>query len=284
MLINEAIEAYRWAESNLKPGDEQEVIKFRAFASAMLFRYTADKSYETKLIDDLERIKLPVNENIWGNGDYESLFALWTYALTDNDKVNKQYQKKIIDKVLDYTDYMYVKAAEKRACRMAFPWMQETAVGNATTPFVTPLIMAYEITQDSAYLDYVYTSCDYILGGNPLNLVWTTGLGENSVKDPLMINNWYSDNDEPIPGITVYGPIKLNMSHIRPWKGRTPNIPWHPGFSHNTCYPDKTLWPAHELFFENRLCPITNEFTIMQVSGLVGSVFGYLCAPGIPAK
>jgi hypothetical protein len=47
-------------------------------------------------------------------------------------------------------------------------------------------------------------------------------------------------------------------------------------------YPAVEQWPAHELYFENRYCPITNEFTVHQNIAPAAAVYGYLA--GTPAS
>ena len=55
--------------------------------------------------------------------------------------------------------------------------------GQQTTPLMLPAAAGYVLTKASdpekaeRYLAAIYTTCDYILGGNAINMTWVTGLG-----------------------------------------------------------------------------------------------------------
>jgi hypothetical protein len=140
--------------------------------------------------------------------------------------------------------------------------------GSATTPKNLPLLVAHYLSRDPAYLASQYTTSDYLLGGNPLNMVWVTGLGERSPSEVMHWDSWY--RPAPVPGIVPMGPYRYVPE---PAKG-----PWEPGYAQQVaCYPDTELWPPHELWFENRLTPATNEFTVGNIAE-AAAAYGYLCA------
>jgi hypothetical protein len=75
-----------------------------------------------------------------------------------------------------------------------------------------------------------------------------------------------------VPGIIPYGPYGYEEG--------TAEGPWDPRWGMTTTYPSAKLWPSHELWFENRYCPPTNEFTVHESIGPAAAAFGFLCAPG----
>jgi hypothetical protein len=83
-------------------------------------------------------------------------------------------------------------------------------------------------------------------------------------------DSWYDGRPQPVPGLLVMGPSKHTTEDGRG--------PWSPAYQQKTCYPDAKEWPIHELWFENRLCPPTAEFTVGMIAD-AAAAFGYLRAP-----
>jgi hypothetical protein len=143
--------------------------------------------------------------------------------------------------------------------------------GAATTPDTLPLVVAHALDRNPKYLTTQYTTCDYMLGGNPLNMTWVTGLGSRSPQNIFHIESWYDNMSQPVPGILPLGPYK--------YTGPAPKNSgvWEPSWVHATTYPDAKQWPSHELWFENRLTPAMSEFTVGSIAR-GAAAFGYLCA------
>jgi len=136
-----------------------------------------------------------------------------------------------------------------------------------TTPRVLELIYAYEFSKDQKYLDYISMSCDYFLGGNQLNTVFMTGLGDRHVRELLDLDSWYRPNDEMVEGLVPYGATVFNDNS---WV-----TPHDSDFDRLKSYPDIKKWPIHEQWYEHRMTPITNEFTVDQFV-YAAAAYGYL--------
>jgi hypothetical protein len=110
-----------------------------------------------------------------------------------------------------------------------------------------------------------------MLGGNPMNMTWVSGLGDRSPQNIFHIESWYDNMEENVPGILIFGPHK--------YSGPMPENsgPWEPRWIHATAYPDARQWPPHELWMENRLTPSMSEFTVGSIAQ-GAAAFGYLCA------
>ena len=71
-----------------------------------------------------------------------------------------------------------------------------------------------------------------------------------------------------VPGLVPFGPHHY-----------APNVasdgPWAPGFMMKTCYPKASEWPAYELYFDDRYCAATAEFTVTSNSQATAA-FGFL--------
>jgi len=160
---------------------------------------------------------------------------------------------------------------------------QPTVVGAiVTTPQVLPLIVAYHVSGNLNYLDYVYTSCDYTLGGDALNMTWITGAGlYGAEKAPLhsLNHDAYTDGVVPIiPGIVNYGPLNLKFSQ------NGGNGPWAAEFVYKSFWPSAdpyTLpyrFPTHELYTDNPYTIMNNEYTVWQNIAPAAAAYGYLWA------
>ena len=161
-----------------------------------------------------------------------------------------------------------------RSMRAGFHWYVPTVIGFNTTPHVMQSIYAYELTGERKYLDAVRTTCDYMLGGNALNMCWVSGLGDRSPRELLHLDSWYDGRPEIIPGIVPYSVMRLDKQNDYFWNG-----PWHTEMAWDHMYPSKFEWPMHEGYSENRYCPMGNEFTVHQNIAPAAAVYGYLCAP-----
>ena len=172
--------------------------------------------------------------------------------------------------------------ADKRALRWGGNWYMPMLVGQQTTPLALQLAVAQALFRSSdrvraeCYLATLYTTCDYVLGCNPLNMTWATALG---VRHPLHVfhmDAWYNGKDRCHPGVIPYGPWRDGRS-----EGQGP---WDVAWPHKTVYPPIGAWPGNERWFDNRCSPMNSEFTIHQTIGPSAAIFGILCAPGPAAR
>lgn len=115
-----------------------------------------------------------------------------------------------------------------------------------------------------------YFLADYYLGGNPLNIVWMTGLGHHRPERVLHVDTWYhpENRDQYPPGIVPYGPnVGMNLLDYIVFSGE---------YASDRAYSDKDVWPPHELFFNNRYAVPTNEYTIHQTIAPVAALSALL--------
>jgi hypothetical protein len=166
---------------------------------------------------------------------------------------------------------------EQRACRYGDNIWMPMLVGQGTTPRVFELMMGHFLSKDfspsktNSYMAGLFTTADYFLGCNPLNMAYVTHLGVRYPERVMHLDSWYSKTGEIIPGITPYGPWKDD--------GATPATgPWDIHWPYKTLYPDGiNNWPGHERWFNNYTTPMNAEFTVHQNTILSAVVYGYLC-------
>lgn len=275
----EAENAYQWAGNNLRSGDEPKIKADRASAAAWLFKLTRQVAYQQQFEKDIAGL-------VSGNDKFEPYkWGIWGYVTTARytTGLNTELQNQLIEFTRKHAENEVTDAIEKnnRSFRLGTAIERPVLQGHATTPLVMPAIVAYEVTGDKKFIDAVYTSCDYMLGGNPLNTVWVTGLGDNPVQQAFHMDSWYSKQGikEIVPGIIPYGP-----QYSCDWMpGKDGNCDaggwWDSDYLKKSCYPNQQLWPAHEMWFNHRYAPPVAEYTVHQNIGPAAAVYGYLTAP-----
>lgn len=285
-VVNEylaaAVRAYDWAQNpaNRKEDDlstnRGEVRSYRAFAAAALYRITGESRYQEQFKAD-HPVESEGSSLEAEDGSFE--WAVWTYALTWRKGMDESLRERLRRASIRWARVQNAEPAARRNCRIAFPWQAPTVVGiGSTTPLCFPLMVGAALTEEAdeyqLFRDYVRTTADYFLGGNPLNKVWVTTLGDRPVQAILNHDLWYDGDPSEFPGIVPYGFTAPRFdSH---------GSVWSPGYGKTTCYPNDdegtaTNWPIHELHFENRYPPMTAEYTVWQNIGPAAAVYGYLC-------
>lgn len=272
---NEAVEAFAWARKNTREGDDRKeplLAEPRAYASAALFRLTGSAEYEQQFIADTAEIT-PATL-LWDEGQYGPV----VYALGGGKtRPDAAARERIRAAVLATADEI-ARVADRRALRWGGNWSMPMLVGQQTTPWVLQVAVGHALVRkdDPArakrYRSVLYTTSDYFLGGNALNMTWVTGLGPRHPVHVFHMDAWYNGKGTFHPGIIPYGPW-LKQKDLG-------QGPWDAAWPHSTVHPGIDAWPGNERWFDNRCAPLTGEFTIHQNIGPAAALFGLLCAPG----
>ncbi len=265
--LAEAENAWRWAAKNMRAGDEPKVRGARMAAAAWLYKCTGREEYHSSFKKDYATIRpdsaSPIDEQ----------WAAWAYVTTKRDNIDSALKTKLTAEAISWADESNVKPAERRGFRAGWHWDVPTVIGFNTTPHVIESIIAYELTRDPRYLDAVQTTCDYMLGGNGLNMCQVSGLGQRYPRQFLHLDSWYDDKEQFIPGIVLYS-VRSPQQPIDRWVGPwDTQMVWDKGV-----YPKYDKWPMHEGYVDNRYCVMGNEFTVHQNIAPAAAVYGYLCA------
>ena len=89
-------------------------------------------------------------------------------------------------------------------------WGQGTVQGRYLDPIIARLALGNVSASDQRnYFDAMSLAADYVLGANPLGMVFITGLGSRSPAEPLHLDSLVAIHEGrgPMPGIPVYGPV-----------------------------------------------------------------------------
>ena len=269
--LQSARKAYDWATQHILPGDEIKVRDARHQAAAWLFRLTGEAQFQEQFKKD-NLVKTATTElELWESHDQQ--WGTWAYVMTAQPSIDQNLKSMLARAVENWAYVDHINSADRRGYRYGNDWWYPIMYGTATRPNIFPLMVAYAITGNAKYLSYCYTTCDYILGANPLNMCWVSGMGEKHPQEFMHLDSWYYNTARGmVPGIIPFGPYWYEEG--------TAGGPWDARWGLKTVYPPAQQWPSHELWFENRYCPPTNEFTVHASIGTAAAAFGFLSKPG----
>ena len=289
----EAIEAYNWANANVKSTDypvkyDFDFVKERAYAAANIYRLTAIASYNTQFVTDMNDFKADTDIK---SGLFSSM-APYMYALSPSTlSTDAALMAKIKTNIESTADFVAAYlTGESRAMRWAGNFWQPLGIGQATTPMVFNIVMGHNLLKTSnptkalSFINVIQTTCDYFLGTNPLNITWISGVGERYPIGIFKMDSFYSGtpviNDNtgynvPTIGYVPYGP------HGRcDWwgcDGASGSLSTH--YSDQYVFPKgQTNWPGHEWWFDQRPGIPASENTVWQTGAPSLFAYAYLCA------
>ena len=277
----EAAEAYAWAKANTRDGDEEPVFNLRLsdqrlYAAAALYKLTGEETYHDQVKADAAGINSGTalgEDQRWG---------VYTYlTMGPNRSVDPALYAALRDATLNSADAVLTDVVERRATRYGGNFFFPMLVGQPTTPMIFDGLMGFMLTKDSNvgrannYLANIYTTSDYFLGTNPLNIVWATGLGERHPDEVFHLDSWYNGLDteadevqtEFYPGIVPYGPWINDGKAFGPWDN---------DWAGRTTFPAYETWPGHERWYDQRTAPLTAEFTVHQNTAPAAVTYGFL--------
>ncbi len=262
LYTTEAIEAWNWAQANEGSDDVRDV---RCYAASWLYKLTGNQVYLDQFKTDLK------SQSAYNEGNFKSQqWAIWAYvtAADTTQGLDRDLQNTLVVATKEHADNYNLDAYNMRGWRFGGNEYMPMLIGQATTPWVIESIMAYEVSGEQKYLECVQHTADYFLGGNPLNMVWVTGLGERNPDQILHLDSRYDTIPQMIPGVIPYGPHRGDDDGYV----SVADVDW----TRERVYPFHSEWPGHEMWFENQYCPITNEYTVHQNLSPGSAVYGYL--------
>ncbi|GMV80723.1 MAG: hypothetical protein AMXMBFR7_19070 [Planctomycetota bacterium] len=281
--IKEARAAWDWAGANLRDGDEAKVKGARMLAALCLYRITKELAFHERFAADLNADPhFQKSEEGWFAANNWELAAGIYGLLPDGfPGLDPALRTALRERILAVADKEYLKTAAERGYRLGFEWGKMHFLGTLSTPMLVPPAIAYKISGERKHLDVMHTTAAYYLGGNPMNMVWMTGLGQRTVKYPFHPDSWalidYNSmvyENEILPGYIPYGSCE-SVDFFGPGF----HFSGDEDFSRSSAYPDVETWPIGETRFENRYSISGGEFTIVQNNAPALFAYGFLCGP-----
>jgi len=299
---HEAEVCLKWADDHHSASDETRDPVYwlyalrdqRMYALANLFRLTGDSGYLERFMEDFEavpqvqsyeRYRREHPDSAVPFDDYatslegEQMYGPWCLLLPGGKmELPREERNRVLEHVLHAATRNGIESSSRRAMRWGGDYNFEMLVGQQTTPLVLDSVVAWALLKDEnpelaeKFLSVVYTTADYFLGTNPLNMVWISGVGARNPVNIFHMDAWYNGKGRCHPGVIPYGPWKVVDDSVG---GHCTDIRW----PFKTIYPTPiSQWPGAERWFEQRSAPLTNEFTVHQNAGPAAAVYGFLCA------
>lgn len=212
-------------------GDDNVTDEFY-WAASELFISTDEKDYLNDMKDSEHYLEMPVklsggeDVDTVGSFNWGNTAALGTLSLmvTDND-LDKSDLDTAKDNIKAAADY-YIDLENEQGygiplaqCRIynvdttGYPWGSNSFVVNSAIV----MAYAYDISDDSKYLNGVSEAMDYIMGRNPMDYSYVTGYGSHYAENPH--HRFWSNQIDPLlpkapSGVLVGGP---NSGMQDPW-------------------------------------------------------------------
>lgn len=238
----------------------------RNLAAVELWRLTQDPGWHDLFLETtvLQQSHQPLYR--WEHQDQRD--AAFVYLRLAPEQADAQIQAQARVALLAEAD-----ASLALGQQTAFGWTRMDPMrpvgwgGSFGNPKVTTLIRAHALTQDEKYLKAALLACQFSTGANPLNMTYTTGLGQRFPRNPLVIDQ-RALGQAPPSGLTVYGPMD-------PGDSEAIATDWHAQQVAGQVYPKLWQWPATESYFDVYLFPAVTEFTVHETLAPVAYAWGY---------
>lgn len=231
--LAEARAAFQWAEAHGGLTGEEGWL-----AHAGLYRSTGDPAHQQAF---LERFNPKANWEYWSGADARH-FALFLYALlpADHPGLDAARHAELRTLVARQADAFWVQHGLKRGFRATHiaPY-QRNFLGTFSTPRTLFPRVAHAITGEARFANATQFAADYTLGGNPMDLVWLSGVGSTSDEAVFHPDSWSLEVpgmpgpiQKCLPGLTAFG------THFTfDWFGPSYDFSGSEDFSRSTAYP-----------------------------------------------
>lgn len=263
----EAETAWKWANENTRAGDGTAhgfvLRQVRMHAAVALFRLTANASYHDAFKADFA----VATEKYDDNSRYWALLytRLPSADPTIKSKVLAELEKRVDEELAP---------AEGRATRWGGNLYMPMFLGQGSTPLISDAVLALELLDGdrAAMKGRAYTTADYFLGTNPLNMTWISRLGPRYPR-PFHLDGFTKAAAYPPMGLIPYGPVAT----ARDFVPSPPPGPWASNWANTDVYPANVdTWPGHERWFDQRTGIASCEFTVHQTTVVSAVVYGSL--------
>ena len=273
-----ALRAMRWAEADREREEKEYLMAnhpavrdVRNYAAAELFRLTGDAQWNRLFLATTvftkPKVTIPFNWDSLDQGD-----AAWVYVRTEQPGLDDTIKQNCRSALLKEADERSASAENT-----GFHWAKHpygpVVYGALSCPeSCVNVVRAHVLTGDPKYLRAVVLASQTGAGANPVNMCYTTGVGEKWPQHPLQIDHRITRQPPP-PGLTVGGPMD----------GSIPGMPdpFIGPFAWPVFYPPFKEWPALEAYWDVFWDPLECEYTIHKPMAGNAYVWGYLAARAV---
>ncbi len=255
----------------LDPHQPFQVNDARNLAAIEVFKLTNDAAWHKVFLET--SVLLQPGIPLFRDDHHDQAEAAWSYLQAAAKTTDPGVRANCRSAILMSAESLV--AAQEKA---GFGWLKDPwrppFAGAFTIPCTRDVIRAWFLTGDSRYQTAVQLSMQAALGANPLNVCYTTGLGNTSVQHPYYPDARISGQEAPA-GITVLGPLDLSVIG----DAKDELLKSYDAY----CYPDLRRWPVLETFFDVFWFPLMTEFSIETMARQMYTL-GFLAATSISEK
>lgn len=270
-----SIRAFAWAEKALVKGDWDSDFYLlrdsRNLAAVELLRLTDDMKYHEVFLTTTAFTDPEAPLQVWQK--WHQREAAFSYLRYEGASLSQEVKRNAKVALLNEADQR-----ARTSLDTGFGWSNDpmgwVGWGQQTSfTFNLSLVRAHYLTGHDDYCDAIKRSMQFMMGANPLNMTFTTGVGHIYPRNPLHIDTHFTNREAPI-GITTYGPADP-IPH-----GKNNRLYWATQkiVDVGAIYPDVRSWPPLESYWDIFMHPQTSEYTVMQNLGPVAYVWGYIAA------
>lgn len=260
-----AIRAMNWAEAQNEPTDSTTLLS-RNIAAAELYRLTGNETFhdiykETTVYDK------PSWQVAWNERQLESAFV---YARTNQPGVDAAIKASGVEDILREADYINNNFGDRGAFGSTVNPNGKTGWGSnevAMDEAADLYVRAHVLTGDDKWLTEIQSEAQYLMGANPLNMTYLTGLEGRNPENFLNIDAETLGVNGP-DGITLYGEHNI-FDYGTTW--------FHDQVS-GTVWPNFWQTPVAESYNGFTLFVPLTEYTVQQGMTDTAYVTGYLAA------
>jgi endoglucanase len=270
-----ALRAMQWAENDREREERENLMgkhpavrDVRSYAAAELFWLTGEPKWNdlfvaTTLFKE-PNAAVPYN---WDSLD--QVDSAWVYARTDKPGMDTSLKQSCRNAVVKVADSR-LESIDRTGFRWAKHPYGPVVYGALSSPeSCVNVVRAHILTGDPKYVRAVVLASQTGAGANPVNMCYTTGLGQRSPKHPLQLDHRIMHQPPP-PGITVGGPMDNNIKGL--------GDPFIGPFAGSAIYPPPNEWPALEAFWDVFWDPMVCEYTVHKPMAGNAYIWGYLAA------
>jgi len=225
-------------------------------AGINLYLLTGDNRWHDLFIEGWRRMMTLAEGTLSHYHPYPGI----SYALLPEEKANPEILIEIREFLMEMADNL-IKGTEGNSAYLLRPVkgrVNFTLVEQLGSDY---LIGAHLVSGEDRYLEALLKCSQFSMGANPLNLCYTTGMGQRFIE-PFYLD--YEYTDLPVPaGIPAYGPVSIGSPlpdhEVWGWfrqRAERYGVHLNPSDIHD--------WPMAELYFRYVGFAAMNEFTVFE--------------------
>ena len=278
-LRNRAVLAFSWAKAKAASP------VFLMYGAGELFRLTADAQYDTAFqaawnsigaygaFSNFTEFQLLMDDYKHPGQVCPDFFQGYLGAAGASASIKSSSLSLLTSFANTWVSNIHNSHAHRSPRPAAYQW--DWGIGTGTARFMDTIYARIQLGGLSAsdqqkYFNALSLASDYVLGGNPLGLVFFTLLGSRHPMEPAHLDSlaWIKEGRGPAPGVPVYGPIDSmpSASYMAPAAA--------------VFYPAFNGLPKGLRYGDTRTLINTNEFSVWEVNGPFVELFAILSGPG----